>query len=225
VRRKHALAISALVAVIACKSQRQDPPLAITPPPKPTATDPTVQNALVGAASWTAGPGTCPIAMTSLPPTKGKNIGDLALAQGHRPGQINLDTVKSLAEAPPSFGSQRGDSVDVLYVQTHVVEPTLDTSDTFHAGESEGTAYVWDAATKRFACIAHVSATSSSSVTALDHTEPSAKLWLAIDLEIAIERAIVANARPIAGIAGVTTPTDAGLRDAIAMDAARAPVR
>lgn len=156
--------------------------------------------------------------MSALPPTKGKNIGDLALEQGRKPGQIDLHTVKSLGGAPMTFGAP-GDAVDVLYVETTHVAPTIAADDTFTPGLSEGTAYVWDAAASRFACIASVRATSSPEVTALGRQDRSALLWLAIDLETSIERAIVANARAIEG-----QSADAAA-DAMAVDAGRKTVR
>lgn len=161
--------------------------------------------------------------MSPLPPPKpGQNLGQLALEQGPREGRLNTNIVKSFADGKPLGGT--GDAVDVLYVETERIDPALDEgSQSFTAGRSRGTAYVWDRSVLRFACIAQVDAQSSPSVTSLRKDDRSAILWIAMDLIFNIERDIATKARAIATADGPSTDasTDAAA-DASTADAGKA---
>ncbi len=185
-----------------------------TPPPVDTARARGAE-ALRGHEAWRMSAAKCPIELAAPPaPRPGVNLGDLALEQGHLVGEPNVSIVKSLDDGF-SFPSGGGDAVPVLYVETSRIAPVLDAaSQTFRAGSSEGTAYLFDRTAGKFTCMAKVRAESSSSVTSLGAQERQAQMWLTMDLMFAIEREITANARAIESAPDADAgPMDAGRSD------------
>lgn len=216
-KRADAFATSIALALVACApactkkllDDKPPPPTATKPPPPPPDRS-AYDRAVAGHESWRPSADPCPIKMSPLPPPKpGENLGQLALNVGAREGRLNTNVVKSFDEGKP-LGTT-GDAVEVLYVESTRVDPALDpSSQTYTAGTSKGTAYVWDRAASRFACMAEVNARSSASVTSLGKEDRSAALWLALDLMFAIEREVADKAR---AIASADTAIDAGSKD------------
>jgi hypothetical protein len=190
----------AALAMAACGRRSpppDDPPPSPAPAPAPAARKAAPPREPDHPETWRASDSPCPIEMTAVAaPKPGETLGEAAIAQGRSPSQINSTIVKTFPSGwTPSPG---GEDVPVVYVEASRTEPALsEDRQTFRAGSSSGTAYIFSRAANKFVCMATVHATSSHVVTTLSQKDDAATAWLLMDLQAAIEREVASNARLI----------------------------